>query len=248
MIDVENLNVFYGRGAQRFHAVRGVSFRVARGETYGLVGESGSGKSSVLNAIAGRHTDWTGSVRLDGTSVDPMRRTTVDRRKIQIVFQDPYGAIHPRHTVGSTIAEPLEIHGLPDPGATVERLLAQVCLPPRFRWRYPHQISGGQRQRVSIARALALDSPILLLDEPTSALDVSVQAEVLNLLQDLRSERGLTYLMVTHDMGVVGHMCDRIGVMRDGQIIEELTREALIAGRVAHPYTKELRETALLVG
>lgn len=248
MIEIKNLNVFYGHGASRFHAVRDVSLRVEPGQTFGLVGESGSGKSSVLNAVAGRATDWTGVVRLDDEAVEPGRRTPAQRRRLQIVFQDPYGAIRPRHTVGAAIAEPLEIHSLSDRDATVDRLLRQVGLPGRFRWRFPHQISGGQRQRVSIARALALEAPILLLDEPTSALDVSVQAEVLNLLQDLKAEHGLTYLMVTHDMGVVAHMCDRVGVMREGCLVEELSRDALVAGDVSHPYTRELREAALVAG
>ncbi|WP_343504223.1 ABC transporter ATP-binding protein [Alloyangia pacifica] len=240
MIRIENLQVFYGDKRARFHAVRDVSFTVNRGETYGLVGESGSGKSSVLNSVAGRHTDWTGQILLDGAAVDPVARSAEDRRKLQIVFQDPFGAIHPKHTIGASIAEPLKIHCLPNRNETVERLLRQVGLPPHFRFRYPHQISGGQRQRVSIARALALDCPVLLLDEPTSALDVSVQAEVLNLLQDLRRDRGLTYLLVTHDIGVVGHMCDRVGVMKDGRIVEELTRAQLLAGQVKHPFTQEL--------
>ncbi|SHI43579.1 ABC transporter ATP-binding protein [Wenxinia saemankumensis] len=246
MIEVEDLQVFYGEGRDRFHAVRDVSFRVEKGETYGLVGESGSGKSSVLNAIAGRHSDWTGTVRLAGAEVDPRRRNPADRQKVQIVFQDPFGAIHPKHTIGGTIAEPLAINRRQNRGETVDALLRQVGLPGRFRYRYPHQISGGQRQRVSIARALALQSPILLLDEPTSALDVSVQAEILNLLQDLRRDQGLTYLMVTHDIGVVGHMCDRIGVMKDGRIVEELTKAQLVRGETAHPFTRELLSESLL--
>lgn len=240
MIGIENLNVYYGERSSRFEAVRGVSLEVGKGQTYGLVGESGSGKSSVLNSVAGRHTDWTGRVRLGGEAVEALRRTPAQRRLVQIVFQDPFGAIHPKHTIGSIIAEPLAINGVPDRDDRVDALLRQVGLPVHFRYRFPHQISGGQRQRVSVARALALDSPILLLDEPTSALDVSVQAEILNLLQDLRRDRGLTYLMVTHDIGVVGHMCDRIGVMKDGELVEELDRDALRAGRVTHPFTREL--------
>ncbi|PYE80595.1 ABC transporter ATP-binding protein [Pseudoroseicyclus aestuarii] len=245
MIEIDNLRVFYGAGSDRFEAVRGVTLSIRRGETYGLVGESGSGKSSVLNAIAGRHTDWTGHIRINASSVGPARRSRAEKAMLQIVFQDPYGAIHPKHTVGASIAEPLEIHRRPDREKAVERLLERVGLPPQFRYRFPHQISGGQRQRVSIARALALEAPILLLDEPTSALDVSVQSEVLNLLQDLKEERDLTYLMVSHDMAVVAHMCDRIGVMQGGDLIEEASREQLISGNLEQPYSQELREAAL---
>ncbi len=245
MIEVENLFVHYGRGASRFEAVSGVSFKVERGETYGLVGESGSGKSSVMNAIAGRHEDWEGTIHLASSKVLPRKRSRADRLNVQIVFQDPYGSVHPKHPVGQSIEEPLVINRAPNRQARVADLLKNVGLPGHFRYRFPHQISGGQRQRVSIARALALGSPIMLLDEPTSALDVSVQAEILNLLQDLKQKNQLTYLIVTHDMGVVAHMCDRIGVMKDGVIVEELTKAQLISGQVKHPYTRELRAASL---
>ncbi|MBB4124189.1 ABC transporter ATP-binding protein [Martelella radicis] len=244
MIDVDDLSIFYGERHKRFMAVGNVTFRVGRGEVYGLVGESGSGKSTVLNAIAGRHKDWTGRIGLNGETV-LAKRTRAQLRALQIVFQDPYGSIHPKHTIGSTLAEPLEIHRIANRDKRVDELLELVSLPRKFRYRYPHQLSGGQRQRVSIARALALDSPILLLDEPTSALDVSVQAEILNLLKDLRREKNLTYLMVTHDMGVVTHMCDRVAVMKDGVIVEEVNREQLITGDVSHDYTRHLRQGSL---
>jgi len=240
MIEVENLRVFFGQGRSRFEAVRDVSFTVRQGECYGLVGESGSGKSSVLNAVVGRHTDWTGAIRLDGAAVPPRNRTAEQRRQVQIVFQDPFGAIHPKHTIGSIVAEPLAINRVPGRNRLVDTLLEQVGLKSSMKYRFPHQISGGQRQRVAIARALALHSPNLLLDEPTSALDVSVQAEILNLMQDIRRDRGLTYLIVTHDIGVVGHMCDRIGVMKNGDLVEELTVEALRNGQAAHAFTREL--------
>ncbi len=244
MIEVENLSIFYGDRRDRFEAVKSVSFSIAKGETFGLVGESGSGKTTVLNAIAGRHSDWTGKVVVDGTVMGP-KRTREQRRSLQIVFQDPYGAIHPKHTIGGTLSEPLEIFRVPNRERRVEELLELVNLPRNFRFRFPHQLSGGQRQRVSIARALALGSPILFLDEPTSALDVSVQAEVLNLLQDLKSEKTLTYLLVTHDMGVVTHMCDRVAVMKDGIVVEEVTRDQLVTGDVQHEYTRHLRQGSL---
>jgi len=245
MIDVNNLHVYFGSGLSRFEAVKGVTFNVQQGETYGLVGESGSGKSTILNAIAGRHGDWTGSISLGGEAVTGKHRTREQRLLAQIVFQDPYGSIHPKHTIGSTLAEPLEINNRNNIDGTIETLLGKVRLPAAFRYRYPHQISGGQRQRVSIARALALESPVILLDEPTSALDVSVQAEILNLLQDLKEQQGLTYLMVSHDMGVVAHMCDRIGVMQSGGLIDEVDRSQLLAGTRLHSYTRNLRDASL---
>ena len=154
-----------------------------------------------------------------------------------MVFQDPYGSLHPKRTVDATLAEPLAIHGIAGRDARVLKALADVGLDPRFRFRYPHQLSGGQRQRVAIARALMLEPEILLLDEPTSALDASVQAEVLNLLARLRAERGLTYLMVSHNLAVIDHMCDRLLVMRNGSAVEALDRAALAAAPGADPYT-----------
>lgn len=240
MIEVDDLHIHYGTGRSRFEAVREVAFTIPDGGCYGLVGESGSGKSTVLNAIAGRHADWTGSIRVDGAPIPPRKRSAAQRRAVQIVFQDPFGAIHPKHTIGAIIAEPLVINRMDNKDARVDALLEQVGLPRALRYRYPHQLSGGQRQRVAIARALALESPHLLLDEPTSALDVSVQAEILNLLSDLRRERGLTYLLVTHDIGVVAHMCERVGVMQGGALVEELDVADLRVGRAQHAFTREL--------
>ena len=162
-----------------------------------------------------------------------------------MVFQDPYGSLHPKHTVNTQLRQPLRIHGLDDHAGRIDRVLQQVGLGPEFRFRYPHQLSGGQRQRVAIARALVLEPQILLLDEPTSALDVSVQAEILNLLGDLRKKRGLTYLLVSHDLAVINHMCSRFSVMRQGTIIETVAAATL--GDIDAPmndYTRLLIETS----
>jgi peptide/nickel transport system ATP-binding protein len=160
------------------------------------------------------------------------------------VFQDPYGSLHPRHTVRSALAEPLHVHGLDRIDDRIDAVLQQVGLSTAFRFRYPHQISGGQRQRVAIARALILQPQVLLLDEPTSALDVSVQAEVLNLLAELRRTQGLTYLLVTHDLGVVAHLCERVAVMQQGRIVETLSTDALCNGGAADDYTRTLIEAS----
>ena len=219
MIDVAGLNVEFGTGAQLVRAVKDVSFFVGEGGAFGLVGESGSGKSTVLRSIAGLIDDWNGEIHIDQVSISTKRNRTA-RKLIQMVFQDPYGSLHPRHTVDRILSEPCTIHELSDIDARIERILEEVGLGPAFRFRYPHQLSGGQRQRVAIARALILEPRVVLLDEPTSALDVSVQAEVLNLLGELRRERGLTYLFVSHDLSVVGYMCDEIAIMNNGRIVE----------------------------
>jgi peptide/nickel transport system ATP-binding protein len=239
VIEVSQLGVTFGEGAKAVRAVDRVSFTVAKGAAFGLVGESGSGKSTVLRAIAGLLPDWTGEIRLDGRSLGTTRPRR-SRRALQMVFQDPYGSLHPRHTVDRILSEPCRIHGLDRVGARVEAALAEVGLGPAFRYRYPHQLSGGQRQRVAIARALILEPEIVLLDEPTSALDVSVQAEILNLLVDLRARRGLTYLFVSHNLAVVGHVCDQLAVMRQGRIVEAATSAELAAGTLEHPYSRQL--------
>jgi peptide/nickel transport system ATP-binding protein len=166
------------------------------------------------------------------------------RRLVQMVFQDPYGSLHPRQTVDRILAEPLAIHKMDDAETRIERALDEVGLGTGFRFRYPHQLSGGQRQRIAIARALILEPQILLLDEPTSALDASVQAEVLNLLEDLRHRRGLTFVMVSHDLAVVTHLCDRLMVMQRGQTVELVSSADLAASRVSHPYTQNLMEAS----
>jgi peptide/nickel transport system ATP-binding protein len=240
LIAVGDLNVWFGRDRDRVDAVRGASFEVAAGESFGLVGESGSGKSTILRAITGLAPTWSGRIEVDGLTLRGARRDRRFYKRVQMVFQDPYASLHPRHSVDAVLTETLRLHGLGDVDARVPALLEGVGLGPRFRFRYPHQLSGGQRQRVAIARALAGEPDVLLLDEPTSALDVSVQAEILNLLTDLRAERGLTYLMVSHDLAVVGHMCDRLAVMRRGEIVEVMGVDRLRAGDPTHPYSREL--------
>jgi len=235
MIEVERLEVsFDGR-----RAVDGVSFSVGRGETYGIVGESGSGKSTILRALSGLNRRWSGRITIDGEP-QTQRRSVAFHRRLQMVFQDPYASLHPRQTVDRALAEPLRIHGVGDRQRRIVRMLAEVGLGPEHRFRYPHQLSGGQRQRVAIARALILEPRILLLDEPTSALDVSVQAEILNLLQRLRREHALTYVLVSHNLAVVAHLCARIAVMNAGRFVEELDREALAERRAREPYTAQL--------
>jgi peptide/nickel transport system ATP-binding protein len=239
MIDIKDLNIVFGSGHNQIHAVRDVNLEVAEGESYGLVGESGSGKSTILRAMVGINAHWTGSIKVDGQLLTP-KRTVASRKHMQMVFQDPYGSLHPRRTVDDTLKEPLVIHNLDDRDERIIRILKEVGLGPEFRFRYPHQLSGGQRQRVAIARALILEPRVILLDEPTSALDVSVQAEILNLLSALRKAHGLTYIMVSHDLAVVGHLCSKIAVMNRGIVIEEMTEEQMRSGEVAHDYTRQL--------
>jgi peptide/nickel transport system ATP-binding protein len=240
LLEVRDLEVRF-RG---HHALRGVSFSLARGEAFGLVGESGSGKSTLLRAIAGLVTPRSGEIRLEGVPLGS-RRDRAFCRRVQMVFQDPYASLHPRQTIDRQLAEPLLIHGLGDIDARIREALAEVALPASLRFRYPHELSGGQRQRVAIARALMLRPALLLLDEPTSALDVSVQAEVLNLLADLRAAHGLSYVMVSHNLAVVAHLCGRIGVMQAGALVETLPSAALRAGEVRHPHTAHLRALSL---
>jgi peptide/nickel transport system ATP-binding protein len=239
VIRLDRVTVRYGVGRRSFAAARDVSFAVAAGEAFGLVGESGSGKSTVLRAVAGLIPHAEGLVELAGEAM-PARRTRAHRLLAQMVFQDPYGSLHPNQTVDQALASPLRVQGLPDGERRIADTLRDVGLGPEHRFRYPHQLSGGQRQRVAIARALIVRPRILLLDEPTSALDVSVQAEILNLLTGLRREHGLTLLMVSHDLAVIAHLCDRLAVMQQGVLVEQTTAEALAAGRVAHPHTREL--------
>ncbi len=244
MIAVDGLSVTFGRGPRAVKAVQGVSFSVEEGGIFGIVGESGSGKSTVLNVLSGLNRRWTGSVTIDGER-QGQARARAFHKKVQMVFQDPYGSLHPRHTVDRILSEPVAIHGLGKVESRIAKALEDVGLGPEFRFRYPHQLSGGQRQRVAVARALILEPRVLLLDEPTSALDVSVQAEVLNLLTGLQRRRNLTYILVSHDLAVVAHMCGRIAVMNRGAIIEELTVETLRKRRPEHPYTRQLLDASL---
>ncbi|MDF2973800.1 MAG: ATP-binding cassette protein [Microvirga sp.] len=239
MLDIQNLNVVYGTGRLRVDAVKNVSFHVEPGAAYGLVGESGSGKSTVLRAICGLAPISAGRVLVDGREVTTPRGKAF-YRTVQMVFQDPYASLHPRHTVDRTLSEPLAIHGEKDAEARILQALREVGLGPSFRFRYPHQLSGGQRQRIAIARALILRPKVLLLDEPTSALDASVQAEILNLLDDLRRRLGLTYILVSHDLAVVAHLCERLLVMRNGEAVEETAAGALRSGAASNDYTQAL--------
>ena len=239
MLSIDHLNIIFGQGEEANHALKNVSFQVKKGESFGLVGESGSGKSTVLNCISGLLKHWTGSVQVDGEKVG-QKRDLAFYRKVQLVFQDPYGSLHPRHTIDRTLKEPLAIHGFSDINQRVEQVLKDVDLGPQFRFRYPHQLSGGQRQRVAVARALILEPEIILLDEPTSALDVSIQAEVLNLLQDLRKERNLTYVMVSHDLAVISYMCENCAVMSQGAVVEMISAKQLQSGNLSENYTRQL--------
>lgn len=239
MIEVGDLDVVFASGKQENHVVKEVNFKVARGETLGIVGESGCGKSTLLRCLAGMEQGWSGEIALAGRVVG-RTRSREDLKCAQMVFQDPYGSLHPRHRIGTALAEPLRAMNRVDIWQKVDKALRQVGLPAGFANRFPHELSGGQRQRVAIARALILSPPILLLDEPTSALDVSIQAEILNLLADQRDERGLTYVLVSHDLAVIAHMCDRVLIMKDGRFVDELTKADLQAGVTHHAYAREL--------
>ncbi|WP_373501162.1 ABC transporter ATP-binding protein [Desulfococcus sp.] len=244
MIDVVGLHVVLGHGSGRVHAVRGATFHVDEGATFGLVGESGSGKTTVLRAICGLDPPARGGIAIAGKPL-PARRGMAFCRQVQMVFQDPYGSLHPRHTVDRILEEPLAIHRIDGVDRRIASILDEVGLGRRCRFRFPHQLSGGQRQRVAIARALVLEPHVLLLDEPTSALDVSVQAEILNLLADIRTHRRMTAVLVSHDLSVVSHMCDRLAVMKQGAVVEHLAVEALRRGEPQHPYTRQLLAASL---
>jgi peptide/nickel transport system ATP-binding protein len=239
MITVRDLNVVFRNGRRLIHAVQGISFDVAAGETFGIVGESGSGKSTVLKAIAGLVPSTSSTLEVNGRPA-AQRRSRAERRLLQFVFQDPYASLHPRQTVDDILREPLEIHRVGGIEEKVKAAIADVGLLPAHRFRYPHQLSGGQRQRVAIARALILKPPVLLLDEPTSALDVSIQAEILNLLAKLRQSYSLTSIIVSHDLAVVAHLCNRIAIMQLGKLVEVISSTDLRSSRVASDYTREL--------
>jgi len=243
-IRVDGLSVTFGHGPSAVHAVRDVSFHVADGEAFGLVGESGTGKSTVLRALVGLVDRWQGRMTVGGVALG-RRRGRPFYKDVQMVFQDPYGSLHPRQTVDRILAEPVAIHRLGAGARRIERALADVGLGPAFRFRYPHQLSGGQRQRVAVARALIVEPRCLLLDEPTSSLDVSVQAEILNLLTRLRREHALTLVLVSHNLAVVAHMCDRLAVMNAGRVVEEMTVARLRAGQPEQPYTRQLLQASL---
>jgi peptide/nickel transport system ATP-binding protein len=233
---------------QMLRAVDGVSFAIARGRTFSLVGESGSGKSTVARLIVGLYPPSRGTVAFDGQDFGGLSRAQQRpmRRRMQMIFQDPYASLNPRWRVGAIVAEPLRAHrlvaGRRARRRRVEALLRQVGLAPSDADKFPHEFSGGQRQRISIARALASQPEFLICDEPTSALDVSVQAQILNLMKDLQRELGLTYLFISHNLAVVSHMSDEVGVMYLGRIVEHAPAQHLFA-RPRHPYTRLLLDT-----
>lgn len=243
-VNIQNLNVWFGKGEDRVNAVINASLQVQPGESFGLVGESGSGKSTILRAVTGLVPNWTGEMVVADETLGK-KRTASFYKKVQMVFQDPYASLHPRHSVDQVLSETLQLHGYDNIDQRVPKLLDDVGLGGAFRFRYPHQLSGGQRQRVAIARALAPEPQVLLLDEPTSALDVSVQAEILNLLVDLREEHQLTYVMVSHDLAVVSHMCEKIAVMQHGEVVEVLGVEEMRKMQARHAYTQHLLTSSM---
>jgi peptide/nickel transport system ATP-binding protein len=235
------------RGKRTLHAVNGVSLALRRGEVLGLVGESGCGKSTLGRMLLGLLAPSAGEIRLEGRPLAAFGTREVARR-VQPIFQDPYSSLNPRKTVGAIVGLPLEVHGIePDAGARRKRVHAtmeRVGLPARFFHSYPNQLSGGQRQRVAIARALVMRPEIIICDEPTSALDVSVQSQILNLLEDMRREFDLTYLLISHNLAVVEHIATRVAVMYLGRIVEEADTAALFRAP-RHPYTRALLASVL---
>ncbi|MGH2364713.1 MAG: ABC transporter ATP-binding protein, partial [Chloroflexota bacterium] len=252
LVEVDNLTVHFpitqGLVFQRqtgaVQAVDGISFSIRRGETLGLVGESGCGKSTAGRAMLQLYKPTAGSVLFEGTDLTRIGSQQLRhmRRRMQMIFQDPYASLNPRMTVGSIVAEPLEIHGLArgrEKQERVQELLRTVGLNPYFANRYPHEFSGGQRQRVGIARALAVSPAFIVADEPISALDVSIQAQIINLLEELQSTFNLTFLFIAHDLGVVRHISDRVAVMYLGHVMELTDRDSIFENPL-HPYTKAL--------
>jgi oligopeptide transport system ATP-binding protein len=232
------------REVDQVRAVDGISFRIQRGETLGLVGESGSGKSTACRALLNLTKPTSGSVRFEGREIAGLgrRRMRPLRREMQMIFQDPYASLNPRKRIGQIVGDPLKRQGVAS-GADLRRrvneLLERVGLGTEHYNRFPHEFSGGQRQRIGIARALALQPKLVIADEPVSALDVSIQAQIINLLDDLQDEFGLTYLFVAHDIGVVRHISDRIAVMQNGKIVEQGSADQ-VCEHPKHPYTKTL--------
>ena len=233
---------FFGRPAAYLKAVDDVSFSICKGETLGLVGESGCGKSTLGRTIIRLYKPTAGEILFDGKAVDDRAAEQQLRRSMQMIFQDPYASLNPRMTVGDIIGEPLDIHGLASGRERAERiaaLLDMVGLSPEYARRFPHEFSGGQRQRVGFARALAVNPSFIICDEPISALDVSIQAQVVNLLERLQEQLGLTYLFIAHDLAMVKHISDRVAVMYLGKIVEMASSTELYR-QPQHPYTQAL--------
>jgi oligopeptide/dipeptide ABC transporter ATP-binding protein len=247
LLSLRDVHVRFNTAAGTVKAVNGVSLDLAVGETLGLVGESGCGKSTLGKAIMRLVPVAGGEVRIDGVDIAHLDRTALNevRRKVQMIFQDPYGSLNPRSSVGRSVAQPLVIAGWDETKIRerVDTLLRWVGLPTDAKQRFPHEFSGGQRQRIGIARALALSPKLIICDEPVSALDVSVRAQVINLLDDLKSQFGVSYLFISHDLSVVEHIADRVAVMYLGTIVEAGGRDQ-IWRRPQHPYTKALLEAA----
>ena len=245
LLTIEKLNVIYGHGRDSVHAVKDVTFQIKPGEIFGLVGESGCGKSSLGKAIVRLTDPSSGKMVYKGRDIAGLQGKALKtyRQEVQMVFQDPYGSLNPRIKVGSAIVDVLEVHRIgknrTDRRERVKTLFESVGLNPDWAWRYPHEFSGGQRQRICIARALALDPDLLVADEPVSALDVSVQAEILKLLQELRASRQLAFLFVSHDLAVVRNVCDRVAVMYNGEIVET-GPVAEVIDNPQHEYTRTL--------
>lgn len=243
---VFNVGQGFMKGTKPLRAVNGVSLKVPKGQVVGLVGESGCGKSTLAAILLGLQASTTGDVLYSGESAAGFSRKDIARR-IQPIFQDPYSSLNPTKTIRSIVSQPLRIHNVGDPSewdAKVDAMLDIVGLPSRAANNYPSQLSGGQRQRVAIARALIMRPEIVICDEPTSALDVSVQSQILNLLQDLKDELGLTYLLISHNLAVVEHLADRVAVMYLGRIVEEGPAADVFADP-RHPYTRALLESVL---
>ena len=225
---IEHLHVQHAGAAPGRPLIDGLDLHIEESETFGLIGPSGCGKSTLLRVLAGIHRQWQGRIRVLGRDLLPGQGGARARdRDVQMVFQDPYGSLHPRHTVERTLSEPLQVNGVGPVRARVLQALDEVGLTAAMLARLPRQLSGGQRQRVAIARALLLRPKLLLLDEPTSALDLSVQAEILNLLNELKAQHRMTFLLVSHDNAVIAHMCDRAATMQAGQIRGVIGRDAL---------------------
>lgn len=234
------------RGKKPLHAVNGVNLDIKQGEVVALVGESGCGKTTLAKIILGLLQPSTGSITIDGQPLNQMDRLNV-ARNLQPIFQDPYSSLNPRKTIGNIISLPLKVQKDPNPETwrqRVEEMMETVGLPARLYNNYPNQLSGGQRQRIAIARALINNPRIVICDEPTSALDVSVQSQILNLLQDLRQELGLTYLIISHNLAVVEHIATKVAVMYLGRIVEEADTETLFSSP-QHPYTQALLQSVL---